>query len=91
MATDPDYRKNQRMAYKSWYECNPDYWRQRRRAKPQDTVGPSALFKNIESTARVKMDALKPVLHVNSGEYMLVPMNVKMDALRVRIVAIAPS
>lgn len=91
MITDPDYRENQRAAYKSWCERNPDYWRQRRQAKQRDTAGPPAPIGKITSTGRVKMDAFGQNLYVNSGEYILVPTDVKMDALRVKIIAIAPS
>jgi hypothetical protein len=31
MATDPDYRKNQRSAQINWLDANPDYWRNYRR------------------------------------------------------------
>lgn len=91
MDTDPDYRENQRAAYSSWCERNPDYWRQHRRAKPKKTAASPDPGNDITSNGRVKMDAFGQDLYVNSGEYLLVPMDVKMDALRVKIIAIPTS
>jgi hypothetical protein len=89
MDTDPDYRENQREAYKSWCERHPDYWR-RWRAKRRKTAASPTPDKNITSNGSVKMDAFAQDLFVNSGEYLLVPTDVKMDALRVKIIAISP-
>jgi hypothetical protein len=38
----------------------------------------------------VKMDTFRQDFHVNSGEYLLVPTGVKMDALKVIIIAVPP-
>lgn len=34
MATDPDYRANQRECNKDWRDRNPDYWRDYRKSHP---------------------------------------------------------
>ena len=91
MDTDPDYRENQRAAYSFWCERNPDYWRQHRRAKPKKPAASPDPDNNTASNGRVKMDTSGQDLYVKSGEYILVPTNVKMDALRVKIIAIPTS
>jgi len=89
MSTDPEYRKNQKEAYKSWYERNPDYWRRRRQENYGKNAALSAKKGDIRSNGPVKMDTFgKQDFHINSGEYMLIPIGVKMDALRVRIVGL---
>ena len=35
MATDPDYRRNQKESQKTWRENNPSYWRRYRRNNPK--------------------------------------------------------
>jgi hypothetical protein len=89
MDADADYREDQREAYKSWRERNPDYWRQRR-AIPKEIQKPSVPEKKMSATRQRKMDALSQNLYQNSGEYLLVPTGIKMDALRVKIIPIAP-
>lgn len=89
MNTDPEYRKNQKEAYKSWCEGNPDYWRKRRREKCEKKAALSAQKTGINASRPVKMDTLdEQDFYINSGEYMLIPIGVKMDALRVRIVEV---
>jgi hypothetical protein len=89
MNADPEYRKNQQDAYKSWCERNPDYWRKRRQDKRREKAAAFAQKEHIRSNGPVKMDTLgEQDFHINSGEYLLVPMDVKMDALRVKIIAI---
>ena len=89
MDADADYRKDQREAYKSWRKRNPDYWR-KRRANPKEIKKTSAPQKKMPEHRPRKMDALSQNLHANSGEYLLVPTDVKMDALRVKIIPITP-
>jgi hypothetical protein len=83
MVTDPDYRENQREAFKSWCERNPDYWRQRRQEKRRKAACLPASEKSARLNGPVKMDTFHQDFHVNSGEYLLVPIDVKMDALKV--------
>jgi hypothetical protein len=90
MGTDPDYRENQREAFKSWCERNPDYWRQRRQEKRRKTACLPAPEKSGMANGPVKMDTFHHDFHVNSGEYLLMPTGVKMDALRVKIIVVPP-
>lgn len=94
MATDPDYRQNQREAFQSWCERNPEYWRQRRQKKRSKAAGLPASEKSGRANGDVKMDTLRHDsqrdFHVKSGEYLLVPTGVKMDALRVKIIVVPP-
>ena len=85
MATDPDYRANQREAQKSWRERNPDYWRKRKSARH---APPSPRPVHPASTS-VKMDALSPVFNGKTDEYIICPVGGKMDALRVKIIALS--
>ena len=92
MDSDPEYRQNQREAYDNWCERNPDYWRRRRQEKRRQAALPGKKIPANERNGPVKMDTFSPTclhdIHVNSGEYILVPINVKMDALRVKIIAV---
>lgn len=90
MATDADYRENQREAFRSWCERNPGYWRQRRQKKRTKSTSLSASEKSARANRPVKMDTFRQDFHVNSGEYLLVPTGVKMDALKVIIIAVPP-
>jgi len=84
MATDPDYRANQREAQKSWRQRNPDYWRQRR-AEQRTSPGPG----DHPVSADVNMDALSRFFTEETREYMICPVQGKMDALRVKIIALS--
>ena len=94
MATDPDYRENQREAFQSWCARNPDYWRQRRQEKHRKAACLPAAEESGMANGPVKMDTFRPDIrqdfHVSSGEYLLVPTGVKMDALRVKIIVVPP-
>jgi hypothetical protein len=92
MNSDPEYRHNQREAYDDWCQRNPDYWRRRREAKQCQAALPGKKIQTNELNGPVKMDTfrsdfLQEIL-VNSREYLLVPINVKMDALKVKNIAI---
>ncbi len=92
MATDPDYRENQREAFTSWCERNPDYWRLRRQEKRRKAACLPASKESGMANGSVKMDTFRhdfrQDFHVNSGDYLLVPSDVKMDALKVKIIVI---
>ncbi len=89
MDTDPEYRSNQKEAYKSWCKRNPDYWRKRRQKKYRKKAALSVQKTGINASRPVKMDTLaEQDFHINSGEYMLIPIGVKTDALRVKIVEV---
>ena len=59
MATDLDYRENQRFSQKQWQENNPAYWRNYRKKRqnlPLATPSPQL----------AKMDTLLPNFHIIS-------------------------
>jgi len=99
MRTDPDYRLNQKMSNKKWAEAHPGYWkvyrknnpkkaernrilqtiRNRRRPKKHKTdvkVDPSLIAKVDTSIT----DKIKVV-----GQFWMVPVIAKVDALKVNI------
>lgn len=93
MNSDPEYRHNQQEAYDNWRQRNPDYWQRRRKEKQRQAALPGKKIQADELNGPVKMDTFRSAslqeILVNSGEYLLVPTNVKMDALKVKIVAVS--
>ena len=92
MATDADYRKNQKEAQATWQENNPQYWRHYRNTHPEYVQNNRCLQKQRDARRRAvrlaKMDALNPKKHIMSGTYYLVPFLdnlAKMDALTQKI------
>ncbi len=104
MKTDPDYQRNQRTSQAQWIRQNPGYWRRyrkknlgkaernrilqtmrnlKRRKKGDAKMEPSALI--------AKMDVLKQQQFQPYGQFLLVPVIAKMDALKVNIIAISNS
>jgi|WetSurMetagenome_2_1015567.scaffolds.fasta_scaffold160093_3 hypothetical protein len=74
MATDPDYKANQRECNKAWQERNPQYWQEYRKNHPQ-----AAERNRIQQRERnrrrrkiAKMDTSEPP-EVKPGTYFLVP------------------
>ena len=59
MATDPDYRENQRNSQKQWQEKNPDYWRDYRKNRQDPLLA-------APSPQLAKMDTLLPNFHIIS-------------------------
>jgi len=88
MATDPDYRKNQRSAQINWLEAHPDYWHNYR-CRHEKYCDRNRLLQrkrdaNRRSRNLAKMDALKEEKGVIPGcYYYLMPVSAdlaKMDA-----------
>lgn len=103
IASDRDYGENQRRCYESWHCKHQDYWRHYRLANP-DQVKRNRILqmqrnrrqrheKNlVGSEAIAKMDALNPqklLVLPDFGEYWMVPLIAKMDALKVKISVIS--
>ena len=59
MATDLDYRENQRNSQKQWQEKNPDYWRDYRKNRQDPLLA-------APSPQLAKMDTLLPNFHIIS-------------------------
>jgi hypothetical protein len=90
MATDPDYRANQRECNKAWRDRNPDYWRNYRKTHLQ-YVERNRLLQKARRRRRVaKMDASASDSLVRTGTYWLIPEGgvAKMDALARKVVLV---
>ena len=92
MATDADYRQNQKDSQKLWQTQHPDYWRQYRHRHPQYCERNRMLQKQRDTKRRAqhlaKMDALKRLKSINPGTYYLIPCMgnlAKMDVLTQKI------
>lgn len=89
MATDPDYRANQRDSQSSWQRRHRDYWRQYRQRRADYAERNRLLQQHRDHRPRVpqalKMDASPPVSVLQPGIYHLIPEVVpglvKMDVL----------
>lgn len=105
MRTDPDYKFNQRMSNKKWAEANPGYWKEYRKKKPEkaernrifQTIRNRRRPKNQDLNAKVdtsliaKVDASKSNNFRLVGQFWLVPVIAKVDALKVYIHEISTS
>ena len=91
LASDSDYRANQRECDRQWRARHPGYWRTYRTAHPRSTER-NRLFQTNRNAKRrsliAKMDASKPIFPVLAGTYHLVPEIAKMDALRQKVLLI---
>jgi len=104
MKTDPDYRRNQRTSQAQWIRQNPGYWRRYRKKNPRKAER-NRILQTIRNRKRrkkgdakmepsdliAKMDASKQKQFQPYGQFLLVPMIAKMDALKVNIIAISNS
>lgn len=95
MATDPDYKANQRECNKAWQERNPQYWQAYRKNHPEATERNRIQQRERNRRRRkiAKMDTSDPP-EVKPGTYFLVPEEVgeqviaKMDASVRKIILI---
>jgi thioesterase domain-containing protein len=105
MKTDPEYRAGQKSSNENWLKNNPDYWRQYRENNP-DKVALNRSLQRIRNKRRVvkshspptpkndllaKMDARDFPVDKLSGQYWLVPVIAKMDAVKIYIHAVSNS
>ena len=101
MKTDPDYRFNQKLRQKQWAEANPGYWREYRKRKPEKAKRNRILQAIRNRRARsaqedgkmdrlliAKMDASKFDNFEVLGQFWMVPVIAKMDALKVNILKV---
>jgi len=97
MHSDPDYRFNQRLSNKKWAKANPGYWKAYRQKYPEKTAR-NRMLQSIRNRRRssklknrsdVKLIAKVDASIVNDfkvvGQYWLVPVIAKVDALKVNI------
>ncbi len=101
MKTDPDYRFNQKVCQKQWTEANPGYWKEYRKRRPEKAKRNRILQAIRNRQARspqkdekmddlliAKMDASKSDNFEILGQFWMVPVIAKMDALKVNLLKI---
>jgi len=91
MATDPDYKANQRECNRAWREKNPHYWRGYRRNHPEYVQRNRLLQKARRGRRRVaKMDASEKISFLKTGTYWLIPEDgvAKMDAFAGKVLLV---
>lgn len=102
MKTDPDYQFNQKLSQKQWAEAHPGYWKHYRKRNPKKAER-NRILQRIRNRRRskkgtadaggdssliAKMDASKPDNFEVLGQFWMVPVNAKMDALKVNLLKI---
>ena len=91
MASDPDYRSNQRDSQSSWQKRHPHYWRQYRQRCADYTERNRILQHHRDHRYRVpqplKMDASQPVSILKPGIYHLIPEVVAQDLAKMDVLS----
>lgn len=103
MRTDPEYKANQSQSHQEWLRANPSYWKDYRKRKPEKAER-NRLLQAIRNRRRgrfdeaharenppliAKMDASKAEDFRPIGQFWLVPVIAKMDALKIFLHPIA--
>jgi len=100
MKHDPVYRANQTSSHQKWLTENPGYWKSYRRENPEKSErnrilqaarnrkARPAAFPGTVDTPIAKMDLSKIDNFQVLGQFWLVPVIAKMDALKVNILKI---
>jgi hypothetical protein len=101
MRTDPAYNTSQKISQKEWARANPDYWKIYRKTHPEKAERNRVLQAIRNRKARsnktgikmdtpliAKMDASKADNFEALGQFWLIPVIAKMDALKVNIVKV---
>jgi hypothetical protein len=97
LKTDPVYRESQKISQKQWVRANPGYWKTYRQSHPEKVQRNRALQNLRNKKARslgsvrpliAKMDASKSYSFEALGQFWLVPVIAKMDALKVNLIKI---
>jgi len=77
MATDPDYRANQRDSQRSWQNQHPQYWHQYRQTRADYRERNRLLQQHRDHKRRIrplaKRDVLESVTCIQPGIYHLIP------------------
>lgn len=101
LANDPDYAQGQRLSNSKWLASKPNYWKDYRSQNPDKAARNcvlqklrnrkrTSILKGLDTPRHVgiaKMDARKPLINQLFGEFWLVPMIAKMDAVKIFIAA----
>jgi hypothetical protein len=99
MATDPDFKRDQKLSNKKWAQNNPGYWKEYRRKNPEKAQRNRILQairnrrrpKNRKKNANTNIPLIAKVDASISndfrmvGQFWLVPVIAKVDALKVNI------
>lgn len=98
---DPVYKANQKGSQQQWLKANPGYWKQYRKNNPEKAERNRILQARRNRKARcapanakmepwliAKMDASKADNFQVLGQFWLLPVIAKMDALKVNIIKI---
>lgn len=92
MKTDPHYRLNQRLSQRQWAKANPGYWKEYRKKNPRKSERNRMLqaIRNRKARGQLiaKMDASKSNNFKILGQFWLIPVIAKMEALKVNILKI---
>ena len=101
LKTDPIYKANQKSSQEQWLKANPGYWKQYRKNNPEKAERNRILQARRNRKARfaptnakmepwliAKMDASKADNFQVLGQFWLLPVIAKMDALKVNIIKI---
>ena len=101
LKTDPIYAANQKSSQQQWVKAHPGYWKQYRKKNPQkaerNRIGQAMRNRKARSSPDVtkmdqwliaKMDASKSDNFQILGQFWLLPVIAKMDALKVNIIKI---
>ena len=104
MRSDLDYKFNQTLSNQKWAKTHPGYWKDYRRRHPEKAERNRILQSLRNRKCRLKFDAppkpgSRPIAKVDTsiinqfkvvGQYWLVPVIAKVDALKVNIFEIRP-
>ena len=101
LKTDPIYKANQKSSQQQWLNANPGYWKKYRENNPEKAERNRILQARRNQKARfspvdakmdqwlvAKMDASKADNFQILGQFWLLPVIAKMDALKVNIIKI---
>ena len=97
MQTDPDYRYNHKLSNQMWTKANPGYWKDYRSRHPE-YVERNRILQAVRNRRYTRSDQLKvkddsiakvdaSIFNKNRmvGQFYLVPVIAKVDALKVNI------
>ena len=92
MRTDPDYRAAKKLSQQKWASSHPGYWKGYRKRNPEKAERNRMLQtvrnrrrKNAEADLIAKIDARKRMDFQPVGQFWLVPVIAKLDAIKVNI------
>jgi hypothetical protein len=101
MKTDPVYSANQKSSQNNWLAANPNYWKAYRKRNPEKAernrilqasrnrkARASSSDAKMEGSVIAKMDSSNSDNFRVLGQFWLIPVIAKMDALKVNIIKI---